>query len=117
MEELMKASDRAFPEKHKVVIFGCSREKNLEAILKPLLPQVSYLVVTKSDSPRAQEPKIILEKASKLGYKKPASWAPNLKEALDLAGKLGLRNAIYLITGSLFLIGEAREALKCPKLI
>lgn len=117
MEGLMRTLKGFFPAKRVVAIFGCSREKNLEAILKPLLGRISYLIVTKSGNPRAQEPKIILEKAAEMGYKKPASWAFNLKEALNLAANLKAENAVHLITGSLFLVGEARELLKCPKLI
>jgi len=117
MNEVCLALKTLFPRRRYIVILGTSREKNLKQILKPLLPIASYLIVTKSVNPRSQQPKIILETIDRMGYKKTTFWSPDLKGALQIAEELDLKNAIRLITGSLFLVGEAREALKCLKLI
>lgn len=60
---------------------------------------------------------MILETMDKMGYKKMSLWSSNLKEAFQILESLSLKNAVYLITGSLFLIGKARQILKCRKLI
>ena len=117
INEVCYALKSLFPRRKYIVIFGTSREKNLERILKLLLPIVSCFVATKSDNPRAQEPKMILETIDKMGYKKMSFWSSNLKEALQMVNDLNLKGAVYLVTGSLFLIGEARQILKCRKLI
>ena len=117
MKEVVCALRAFFPKRKKIAILGVFREKNLPAILKELISDVSSFIVTRSDTPRAQEPRVILETLSKIGYKKPTFWSPNLKEALKLADELNPKDAILVITGSLFLVGEAREALRCPKFI
>ncbi len=117
MNEVCLALKTLFPRRKYIIILGTSREKNLEQILKPLLPIASCFIVTKSGNPRSQEPKIILETIDRMRYKKTTFWSPDLKDALQIAEELNLRNAVTLIAGSLFLVGEAREALKCPKLI
>ncbi|MBI4373167.1 MAG: bifunctional folylpolyglutamate synthase/dihydrofolate synthase [Candidatus Omnitrophica bacterium] len=117
MNEVCLALRTLFPGRKCVAILGTSREKNLKAILKPLLPMASTFIVTKSNNPRAQEPKVILETLSEMGYKKPTFWAESLKEALHIGTRLASKNSVILITGSLFLAGEAREILGCPKFI
>lgn len=117
MNEVRSTLETLFPNRKVIVIFGISREKNLKAVLKPLLPRVLYFIVTKSNNPRAQEPKVILETLSKMGYQKPTFWAPHLKEAFQIAEKLTWKKTILLITGSLFLVSEAREILGCRKFI
>ena len=122
MTEVCKAMETLFSGQRKVVILGTSREKNLEAILKPLLhynrkEELDYLIVTKSNNPRAREPKTILEALTKLDWKKPALWAQDIDKALQLVRRINLHKAVCLITGSLFLVAEAREALGCRKLI
>ncbi|MBI4000150.1 MAG: bifunctional folylpolyglutamate synthase/dihydrofolate synthase [Candidatus Omnitrophica bacterium] len=116
MNEACHTLSALFPHQEKIVILGTSREKNLAHILKPLLPISSYLIATKSNNPRAQEPKVILETVNQMGYNKPTFWASNLREALQIAGQVNRTQGITLITGSLFLVGEGRELLKCPKL-
>ena len=117
MNEACHTLSALFPHQKKIVILGTSREKNLAHILKPLLPISAYLIATKSNNPRAQEPKVILETINQMGYNKPTFWASNLKEALQIVSRIHRIQSVAFITGSLFLVGEGRELLKCPKLI
>ncbi len=100
-----------------IVIFGTSREKKLMDQLKPLLCLSPRFVVTKSANPRAQDPKVIVEAINELGFKHPSFIAKDLKEAINIAHHISSKKNILVITGSLFLVGEAREILKCPKFI
>ena len=115
MKEVLQAVKAFFPRKKCIVIFGISREKNLVRVLEPLLTRTHIFIATKSDNPRAQEPKVILETLSELGFKRPTLWAENLSGALRLARPLAVKESALLITGSLFLVGQAREILRCPK--
>jgi len=117
MRELCESLRSLFPTPKKVVILGTSREKNLSHILKPLSSVADCFIVTKSKQPRAQEPKVILEALSDLKVRKPSFWSPNVAEAFKIAKRLGRWNVVKIVTGSLFLVGEAREFLKCPKFI
>ena len=117
INEVCLALKSLFPGRKKLFILGTSREKNLTAILEPVLSMADGVIATRSDNPRAQESKIILETIGRMGYKRTTFWAPNVTEALRTAEDLRFKNAIYVVTGSLFLVGEAREALKCRKFI
>ncbi|MBI1977358.1 MAG: bifunctional folylpolyglutamate synthase/dihydrofolate synthase [Candidatus Omnitrophica bacterium] len=117
MEEASDALRALFPGKEKIILLGTSREKALLPILTSVLEEASKIVVTKSNNVRAQEPKVILETLSKMGYKKPTFWSSDLKEALRLAREAASRNSVIFIAGSIFLAGEAREILGCPKFI
>ena len=115
MKELALALRDSFSHREKVVIFGTSWNKTLKPILKELLPLSSSLIVTKSSNPRAQEPKVILEAAAGMGYRRPTFLSFSLDEAFELIKTLDLPRSIFVVTGSLFLVAEAREKLKCPK--
>ncbi len=117
MEVLARTVRSIYRGRPITLIIGTSREKKVEDLLKPLLALNPYFIFTKSQNPRAMEPKLILEAAGKLGLKHAHSATFDLKSAMELARKISSDNAILLITGSLFLVGEARENLKCPKLI
>ncbi|MBI4358344.1 MAG: bifunctional folylpolyglutamate synthase/dihydrofolate synthase, partial [Candidatus Omnitrophica bacterium] len=130
MREVSIALKTFFPKRKKIAIFGVSREKNLQAILKNLIPDFVSFIVTKSNTSRAQEPKVILETLSKMGYKKPTFWAQSIREALRIVDQLappsplssppsatkmadpsfggkggrGRGEGVILITGSLFLV-------------
>ncbi len=117
MEELSLTLKCLYPNKPVTVIFGTSREKKLLDQLKSLLSICRSLVITKSANPRAQDPRVILEAVHQLKYHRPTFLTGNLKEAVKMARCVSSKNAILVITGSLFLIGDAREILKCRKFI
>lgn len=116
-EALAGALKRLFPRRQIIFILGVSREKDLKAILAPLVPIGSSFIMAKSANPRAQEPKIMLEALYDMGFQRNSFWADGLKEALELGRKIAARREILVITGSLFLIGEARKLLKCQPLL
>jgi len=116
-------SVKTFFGSHPIVtILGTSREKDLRRILEPILPQTHFLIATKSANPRAQETRTILEAAHQMGFDKPTFWAADIRGALRIArtlnrvhgGKRRKRSgAVWVVTGSLFLVGEARKVLGC----
>ncbi|MBI4394962.1 MAG: bifunctional folylpolyglutamate synthase/dihydrofolate synthase [Candidatus Omnitrophica bacterium] len=116
INEVCQTLKTLFPKADYLVILGTSREKNLKPILEPLLSVASNVFVTKSGNLRAQEPKVILETLNELGYKKPTFWTENIRGAIKIVNQME-KKKITLITGSLFLVGEAREILGCPKFI
>ncbi len=132
MEELGSALKQIYRNRPMVAIFGTSKEKVLPDQLKALLPICSQLIITKSSNPRAQDQRVILNAVSQLGFRRGRVARPfagrgfrapttfltvNIKEAIKMAHCVSSKNAILVITGSLFLIGDAREILKCRKFI
>lgn len=117
MAETVKTLNRIYGKHPFTVILGTSREKKIKDLLIPLAALNPLLILTKSTNPRAMEPKLMLEAASSLGFKRPTMIYPDLDDAIKIASQITDKNDILLVTGSLFLVGEAREKLKCPKFV
>ncbi len=110
MLALVKGIQRLFRNQKIITIFGISREKNLKVLL-PILARVSEnMVVTKAAHVRAELPKFIVEAGKP--YFHLMIPTDNIRTALSYAKKMELSNPIVLITGSLFLAGEAGKLLK-----
>ena len=89
------------------VVLGLGADKDASAFLAALRPIAARLYVTRADSPRAADPVSIAEHARQQGYE--ARTFPSVADAIALA--LATDTAPLLITGSLFVAGEGREAL------
>ena len=88
------------------VVLGMSADKDARAFLRVLQPLIGYLIVARADSPRAANPDLIARDAAALGIRHEIQ--PSVARAVE-AGKARDRGPI-LITGSLFVVGEGREA-------
>lgn len=91
------------------IIFGAMLDKDLAGIAASLFPLAQNLVLTQPDNPRAAHVDSLRDIAL---THKPASRiavCPNVKEALQAAQNLTGRDDVICITGSLYLIGEAKK--------
>ncbi|HXX58293.1 MAG TPA: folylpolyglutamate synthase/dihydrofolate synthase family protein [Thermodesulfovibrionales bacterium] len=97
-----------------VLILGIMSDKDTEGIMKPLLPIASEIIFTAPGYERAAAPDKLSEEASALGFS-GARIAPTMKEAIDLAKRLGSsessERSLIVITGSFYTIGEAKIVL------
>lgn len=90
------------------VILGLLREKELVPIMRSLLPIAARLIAVPVRSPRSGEPGAIRDMARAMARDIPATLCASLPEAMEEARAHPER---ILITGSLFLVGEALAAL------
>ncbi|HCG28345.1 MAG TPA: bifunctional folylpolyglutamate synthase/dihydrofolate synthase, partial [Chloroflexi bacterium] len=67
------------------------------------------LIATASHNPRAADPTRIVELAIARGM--AAERAGDIESALDTARRLATPDDLILVTGSLYVVAEAREAL------
>lgn len=86
-------------------IVGMGSDKNIATFLTELRPITTHIIATRASSPRAASPAAIAAVAEDLGF--AVQVAPDVASALQLVG----RGSPLLVTGSLFVAGEAREAL------
>ncbi len=86
-------------------IVGMGSDKTIATFLAELKPITSQIIATRASSPRAASPEAIAAVAGELGFA--------VQVAPDVASSLHLTRASspLLVTGSLFVAGEAREAL------
>lgn len=87
------------------VIVGMGSDKNIGTFVTELRPLTSHLIATQASSPRAASPEAIASVAAELGF--TVQIAPDVAAALRLASAV----SPLLVTGSLFVAGEVREAL------
>lgn len=91
-----------------ILVLGVMEDKDADGIIATLLPLASEVVVTRSSTYRSADPRSL---ARKIGGGIPVHVVDSVHEALKLAKSLAAVDDAVCVTGSLYLVGEAREAL------
>ena len=105
--------DYVAPER-TVVLFGCSGDKDLDAMASELAGTASSAVVCASRHPRAMSPQRIADSFRRAGIETvevpeaPGAWG--VGSALHAAQAQAGPADLVLVTGSLFVVAEALEA-------
>lgn len=110
MHALVDAIERHFDYEEFVCVLGVNQDKKLTEILaaiKRLEPKV--VIATKSTSQRAMPPESIAEAASEMGMETRIS--NNIADAIGIAKEYAGMDDLVCITGSLYVVGEAREKI------
>ena len=104
---------KIFKNKRITLIFGASKDKDVKGMLEELLPIANSIILTKSKvADRALDPALIEEIALKVSSTCLKARASGVEEALDRALADAGKEDMILITGSLFIVGEAKEYYK-----
>ncbi|MDD5431704.1 MAG: bifunctional folylpolyglutamate synthase/dihydrofolate synthase [Candidatus Omnitrophica bacterium] len=88
-----------------ILVLGISNDKDIKGICSKLNSLADRVIVTKANNPRAAMP---IDLAKNFSNKK-ILLSDSVKEAVKLAITQAKNNDLILITGSLFVVGEARE--------
>jgi dihydrofolate synthase/folylpolyglutamate synthase len=107
-EKMVQALRRHFPGHNFTFIFGASSDHPVGDMLQVLLPHTRTILTTASRHPRAEKPERLAEQAAELGYK--VRPVPDISSALDFALAGAGPADLICVTGSLFLVADAREA-------
>ena len=92
-----------------IMIFGCGQDKDVNGMLKQVGLGADKVIFTKSkNNPRAMEPEDLVTRFNELAGKM-AQPAPSLEEALKLAARAVTRDDLIVISGSFYLVGEAKK--------
>lgn len=106
---LAGAIRKLFSYKKLILVLGVSKDKDIKGILEELLAISDSVVITKSRMiARACDPQAIKELA---GSGKNISMTANVEESITRARELASGEDLILVTGSLFVVGEAKEIL------
>jgi len=106
---LKKAVETLYPERPRILVLGISANKDIAGIVSNLVPQSRVLVITKAKHSRAALPEAIKKEAKKFAV--PVIETETLSQALERARELATAQDLVLVTGSLFLAGEALEIM------
>jgi dihydrofolate synthase/folylpolyglutamate synthase len=96
-----------YPEKSVVLIFGASEDKDIQGMLDELMPKVTDLITVKSFHPRAIDPDKLVEMAK--NYNRSVHCVEHIPEAIKKALQTVGQGQLVLITGSIFVVAEARK--------
>jgi dihydrofolate synthase/folylpolyglutamate synthase len=91
------------------VVFGAMNDKNSREMLRVLSGHFSKVILTRITGSRAKPVAMLLEEAK--GLFKCVLPAQNVGEALTLAKQVARPGASVVVTGSFYLVGEARKIL------
>lgn len=104
---LAKGVKKLLRYKNLILVLGVSKDKDIKGILEELLPISGSVILTKSKvADRALDPSIIKEY---IISDKDVSLTSNVADALEKAALKATQDDLILVTGSLFVVGEARE--------
>lgn len=98
---LARYLERFYPHRKRWLIYGAMRDKAIEEIAGILFPLANELIFTAPDYSRALRPEALQEIAGR------GRTAASIEAALKLAAAAA-PDDVVVITGSLFLVGEAR---------
>jgi dihydrofolate synthase/folylpolyglutamate synthase len=105
---LAETLQTCFPAVKRTLIFGTSREKDLEGQLRALLPLFDTVIATRYvENPRSVPPEDIADCIAELS-EHSVRTAAEPADALELARRSTAPGGMICVTGSLFLAAEAR---------
>jgi folylpolyglutamate synthase/dihydropteroate synthase len=106
-QKLVESLQTWFPDTRWVLIYGASTDKDIEGMLRALLPISAHVIVTRSYHPRAATPYELADQCADLGP--GAEIAIDSKRALAQACEHLEPDMGVLVTGSIFLVADVRE--------
>jgi dihydrofolate synthase/folylpolyglutamate synthase len=91
------------------MVLGIMADKDMNGIMKPLIPLADRLYLTRPVYERAAAPEVLADLAR--GYNGPVEVIQKLPQAIEKARADAGPDDLVVVTGSLFTVGEAREYL------
>jgi dihydrofolate synthase/folylpolyglutamate synthase len=98
-----------YPERSLTFIFGAMRDKAIGEMAEILFPLADRVIATRADNPRSASPDEIREAASRTST--PIEEAADVAAAIELARTASPRDTVVVITGSIYIVGEAMRLL------
>jgi dihydrofolate synthase/folylpolyglutamate synthase len=95
-----------FKYRRLILVLGISKDKDIKGICNELCDLADEVILTKANNPRASEP----ENLASYFNDKPVHITHNIKKAKVKAYSLCKKEDLILVCGSLFVVGEFRDA-------
>ena len=114
IEMLMHAIGQNIPYDSMVVIFGCNTDKDVRGMLDKLQYGADKVIFTRSNSAKAMSPFDLVDMYTEI-CGKMCQAALSLGEAIRLARSAVGKGDLICITGSFYLIGEAKARFQTTR--
>ena len=106
--KLKAALEELFTYGHLILIFGASTDKDIEGMMGELFPLAHQVIVTQARHARATDSCVLQQKA--LTLRREVMVSDSVDGALSLALETAGPQDLICVTGSIFVVAEAREA-------
>ncbi len=107
IEALMRAIGQNVPYDSMVVIFGCCSDKDIDGMLRQIQLGADKVIFTPIKSPRSSDPADLAARFAEVSGRM-AQVSRSLEEALEIAEKAVTREDLICITGSFYLVSQAK---------
>jgi dihydrofolate synthase/folylpolyglutamate synthase len=97
------------------MVFGVMRDKAMQEITEVLFPIARHVIVTHANNPRSASPDEIRQAAARLAADTDIEEAENVTSALTRAWNLAGPGGLVVVTGSIYVVGEAMQTLGASK--
>jgi dihydrofolate synthase/folylpolyglutamate synthase len=106
---LRSALSERYGDRPLVFVFGAMRDKAISEMTEILFPVAQRVVATQPSNPRSALPEEIRQAASRTGA--DIEVVSEVPRALDRARKIAGGDIVVVVTGSIYLVGEAMQVL------
>ncbi len=93
------------------MVFGVMRDKAVQEITEILFPIAGHVIVTHANNPRSASPDEIRQAAARVASGIDIEEAENVTSALERARKVAGSRGLVVVTGSIYIVGEAMRML------
>lgn len=108
---LIKSIGAHVPYDSMVMIFGCAADKDVDEMLRRVALGADKVIFTRAKgNPRAMDPHELSRRFNHLSGKM-SQVADSLDDALSIAARAAGRDDLAAVTGSFYLVGEAKKLL------
>ncbi len=93
------------------IVFGVMRDKAVQEITEILFPIAGHVIATHAINPRSASPEEIRKAAARVTAGTDIEEAEDVASALDRARKIAGTPGLVVVTGSIYIVGEAMRML------
>jgi dihydrofolate synthase/folylpolyglutamate synthase len=106
---LRSALSERYDDRPLIFVFGAMRDKAISEMTEILFPLADRVIVTRPENPRSASPEEIRQAGSRTGTE--IETVPEIGAALERARSVSGLEAVVVVTGSIYLVGEAMRWL------
>jgi len=110
---LRSALSERYGDRPLVFVFGAMRDKAISEMTEILFPIAERVIATRPENPRSASPEEIQQAASRASTEIEA--VADVPQSLDRAKEIAGPHGLMVVTGSIYLVGEAMRMLEQSK--
>jgi dihydrofolate synthase / folylpolyglutamate synthase len=106
---LRSALSQCFEGRPLLFVFGAMRDKAIAEMAEILFPLAERVIATRAENPRSATAEEVRDSAARTGAE--IEMAASVRDAIEAARRHAPAGAVVVITGSIYVVGEAMQVL------